>query len=52
MYVKLLIIEILMTKEECCMPEGFSILAELTSAVIGTITGMLAEHGKSSVMQK
>ncbi len=34
------------------MPEGFSILAELTSAVIGTITGMLAEHGKSSVMQK
>ena len=34
------------------MSEGFSILAELTSAVIGTITGMLAEHGKSSVMQK
>ena len=34
------------------MPEGFSILAELTSAVIGAITGMLAEHGKSSVMQK
>lgn len=34
------------------MPEGFSILAELTSAVIGAITGMLAEHGKNSVMQK
>ena len=34
------------------MPEGFNILAELTSAVIGTITGMLAEYGKSSVMQK
>ncbi len=34
------------------MPEGFSILAELTSAVIGAITGMLAEHGRSSVMQK
>ena len=33
------------------MPEGFSILAELTSAVIGALTGMLAEHGKSSVIQ-